>query len=225
MEGFANLAIGVAIGLLGAWLVFAALDRYGAPKEQPAAGMVLAGIATLGNLALNAIALRALWLAGRDGTSAIMTVQIRSRFVKLLASAVVAATIALNAVADLLHAPPRLSALAEAGGTIFVGLVMVQLCVSLWRESVPHLLDRSLDEGRQASINRVLAGHFMAYDALLSVRSRVAGKQAHVDIGLGFEPRRTIGEIQLVADAIATDLTGLIPGANVTVTPIALPAA
>ncbi|WP_043831313.1 cation diffusion facilitator family transporter [Muricoccus aerilatus] len=224
MEQFANLAIGVAMGALGVWLIFAALERWGMPEEQNAAGMVLAGIATTANLALNAIALRALWLAGRDGTSAIMTVQIRSRAVKLIASAVVAVAIGINAVAELLHAATRVGALAEAGGTIFVGLVMIQLCVSVWREAVPHLLDRSLDEGRQASINRALAEHFASYDALLGVRSRIAGKRAHVDITLGFEAGRTIGEIQTVADAVARDLTDLIPGAEVIVTPVALPA-
>ena len=224
MEQFANLSIGVAMGAMGAWLLFAAFERWGVPEAQRSTGMVVASLAALGNLVLNAVSLRALWLAGRDGTSAIMTVQIRSRAVKLVASAIVAASIAVNAVANLLLAPAWVAGTAEAAGTVFVGLVMIQLCVSLWREAVPHLLDRSLDEARQTSINRALAGHFAHYDALMAVRSRIAGKQAHVDIALGFEPQRTIGEIQTVTDAVSRELNDLIPGSSVTVTPVALPA-
>nr|WP_280842948.1 cation transporter [Pararoseomonas baculiformis] len=222
LEQFANLAIGVAMGAFGVWLLYAAVGRWFHPPDQAGYGLILASALTIVNLAINAAALRSLWRAGRDGTSAIMTVQIRSRAVKLLSSALVAAAIATNAAAELLGWPHWVGPAAEAVGTGFVGLVMIQLCVSLWREAVPHLLDHSLDEARQGSINRALAGHFANYDALVSVKSRIAGKQAIVDIALGFEPGRQIGEIQSVADAVTADLEGLIPGAIVTITPVAL---
>ncbi|HEY8613158.1 MAG TPA: cation transporter [Roseomonas sp.] len=223
LEQFANLGIGLAMGGCGIWLLFAAIGRWWSPPEQAGYGLALASLVAFANLILNAVSLRALWLAGRDGTSAIMTVQIRSRAVKLLSSAIVAAAIATNAAAELIGGPRWIGPLAEALGAGFVGLVMIQLAVSLWRESVPHLLDRSLDEARQASINRALAGHFMDYDALLGVKSRIAGNQAQVDIALGFAPERRIGEIQRVADAVAADILELIPGSVVTVTPVATP--
>ena len=223
LEQFANLAIGIAMGACGLWLLFSAVTRWWHPPDQAGLGLVVGTGLALLNLALNALALRGLWLAGRDGTSAIMTVQIRSRVVKLLSSGLVAVAIGVNAAAELLgNAPDWLAPLAEALGTGFVGIVMVQLSVSLWREAVPHLLDRSLDEARQASINRALASHFTDYDAMLGVKSRIAGKQAIIDIALGFEPGRRIGEIQAVADAVSTELQALIPGALVTVTPVAL---
>jgi divalent metal cation (Fe/Co/Zn/Cd) transporter len=224
LEQFANLAIGVTTGACGIWLLFSAVTRWWSPPEQAGLGLVFAAMLSVANLGLNAAALRGLWLAGKDGTSAIMTVQIRGRVVKLISSALVAVAIGVNAASEVMgDAPPWLSPLAEALGTGFVGLVMVQLAVSLWRESVPHLLDRSLDEARQASINRALAGHFTEYDALLGVKSRIAGKQAQVDIALGFTPERQIGDIQRVADAIAADLRDLIPGSVITVTPVAAP--
>ena len=223
LEQFANLSIGVAMGAAGLWLLGAAAMRWDEPPDQAGFGLVVgAGLAVL-NLALNAAALRALWLAGKDGTSAIMTVQIRSRVVKLVSSAIVALCIAMNAAGEVLGgAPEWLAPLAEVVGSGFVGLVMVQLAVSLWRESLPHLLDRSLDEARQAAINRSLARHFDEYEALLGVKSRIAGKQAIIDITLGFDATRAIGEIQHVADAIGGELRALIPDALVTVTPVAL---
>lgn len=210
------------MGACGLWLLFSAVTRWWSPPVQAGTGLVLGVGLALVNLALNAIALRALWLAGRDGTSAIMTVQIRSRVVKLISSVLVAATIAVNAAAEVIGgAPSWLAPLAEAVGTAFVGMVMVQLAVSLWREALPHLLDRSLDEARQGSINRALAVHFMNYDALLGVKSRIAGKQAQVDIALGFTPERPIGEVQRVVDAVSSEIQVLIPGSVVTVTPVA----
>ncbi|SHI80192.1 Divalent metal cation (Fe/Co/Zn/Cd) transporter [Roseomonas rosea] len=224
LEQFANLAIGVVMGACGLWLLFSAVTRWWHPPEQAGLGLLLGTALAFANLALNALALRALWLAGRDGTSAIMTVQIRSRVVKLLSSVLVAIAIGVNAGAELLgNAPGWLGPLAEALGTGFVGIVMVQLSISLWREAVPHLLDRSLDEARQASINRALATHFTGYDAMLGVKSRIAGNLAIIDIALGFEPGRRIGEIQAVTDAVSAELQALSPGALVTVTPVALP--
>jgi divalent metal cation (Fe/Co/Zn/Cd) transporter len=222
LEQFANLAIGVAMGLAGVWLCFSAVTRWWSPPEQAGIGLILASGLALANVALNALALRALWAAGRDGTSAIMTVQIRSRVVKLVSSGIVAIAIAANAIGETLGGGYAwLGPVAEALGSGFVGLVMIQLGISLWREATPQLLDRSLDEARQASINRALAKHFMAYDALLGVRSRIAGKQAQVEIALGFKPERRMGEIQRVADAVGEEVRALIPGAAVTVTPIA----
>ena len=225
LEQFANLAIGVVTGACGVWLLFSAVTRWWSPPEQAGLGLIFATVLAITNLGVNGAALRSLWLAGKDGTSAIMTVQIRSRVVKLFSSVLVAVAIGVNTAAEVLGgAPAWLSPLAEALGTGFVGLVMVQLAVSLWREAVPHLLDRSLDEARQTSINRALASHFMDYDALLGVKSRIAGKQAQVDIALGFTPERSIGDIQRVADAVSADIQDLIPGAVVTVTPVATPA-
>jgi divalent metal cation (Fe/Co/Zn/Cd) transporter len=224
LEQFANLGIGIAMGACGLWLLVSSVTRWWHPPEQAATGLLFATVLAALNIGLNLLALRALWLAGRDGTSAIMTVQIRSRAVKLLSSALVATTIAVNAAAELMGGGPAwLAPLAEAVGTGFVGLVMVQLAVTLWRESVPHLLDRSLDEARQASINRALAVHFMDYDALLGVKSRIAGKQAQVDVALGFARERQIGEIQRVTDAVAAEIGALIPGSVVTITPVAVP--
>lgn len=73
---------------------------------------------------------------------------------------------------------------------------------------------------RERSI--VLAQHFHAYESLVSVRSRVAGETPLVEVALGFAPERTMGAVQAVVEEVRTDVAGLIPGAQVRVTPLSV---
>jgi hypothetical protein len=50
------------------------------------------------------------------------------------------------------------------------------------------------------AINRVLAGHFHAYESLVSVLSRLVGNTPLVEVSLGFAAGRISGEVQGVVD-------------------------
>lgn len=215
---FAAYDYGAAMLLGAAWVLGAALIRLSDPPSQPAIGVAAAALVAFANLGVNAAVLRAVWRAGRDGTSIIMAGQIRSRIARLVASVLAAGAIAVNAVWGA-EGPGRL---ADVAGSILVVVTMVALGTGLWREALPHLLDRSLDEARQAAISRVLARRFAAYGSLGAVRSRFAGRGALVEVTPGFAAARRIGEIQGVADAVAEDIRALIPDAQVTVTPVAV---
>lgn len=221
LEQALNLLIATAMGVSGVYLSFTAITRWFRPVEQSAEGLEIAALLCLANVGLNAWALRSMWLAGRDGTSIIMTGQIRARVVKVVSSVVVLATVTTTALAvGWPAAPGWLAPLAETVGTTFIGLVMVQFCFSMWSGALPQLLDRTLDEARQNSINRALALHFNDFDALLAVRSRIIGQRAIVEIELGFDPGRRMGDIQRVADSIADHVRNLIAGAQVTIIPV-----
>jgi len=89
----------------------------------------------------------------------------------------------------------------------------------LIRHSIHDLLDRSLDEPLQALINKALIRHFNEYSALDSVRSRYSGQNIFIEIFLGFDPGRTLAEVQNTTDAIKRDLEAAIPHAEVLVIP------
>ena len=215
LEQFANLLIGLAMAAGAAWLATQALGKLHAPGSAPTGGVRLALLLSLVNLALNGAALGALWRAGRDGRSVIMTGQIRTRLSKLLSSGVVVLAIGLSAWAP----GSPLSLLADIGGTLFVAAVMAVVAVRLWRDSLPDLLDRSLDEARQALINRALAARFEEYEALLAVRSRRAGNRVQIEIELGFDPGHSFARVAAVMQAVRAELEELIPGAQVVVIP------
>lgn len=219
LEQFGNLLVGGAMLLAAAWILGSALFRLTNPPSQPAFGIAAAAAVALVNFGINAVALVAVGRAGRDGTSIILTGQIRSRISKFVASALATAAIAVNAVWGA-EGPGPLGDVADSVLVVVVVVTMVALGAGLWRDALPPLLDRSLDETRQVAINQVLARHFRAYDALGAIRSRVLGREAIVKVTLGFAAGRSIGEIRGVADAIAEDIRALSTGALVTVTPV-----
>ncbi|MDQ0509520.1 cation transporter [Ancylobacter amanitiformis] len=215
LEQFANAGLGTAMGLAGASVAVAASYRWWHPPEQVELGLIAAVVLSLVNLAQNGLVLRALWRAGSDGSSVIITGQVRTRLAKLISSGIVLLALLANA----LFAGSPIGLFAEVAGSVFVAVVMVQLAVSMWKQALPSLLDRALEERQQVQINRALIAQFDAYDSLGAVRSRLSGNTAYVEIELGFLPERTMADIQAAMDRITTELATLLPGASVTVIP------
>lgn len=219
VEQFANLSVALGMGFAGMWVGAGAAYRWWHPPEQVEAGLVFAVAVGALNALQNAYVFRALWRAGGDGRSVIMMGQVRTRLAKLVSSAIVLVAVTVNAS----FPGGTVALVAEVAGSAFVALVMVQLAVSMARQSLPSLLDRTLEEKQQHLINRALVRHFDRYDALVSVRSRVSGNLPCVDVVLGFAAERRMDEVQGVTDEVAGEVRALIPGAEVTVTPVLQP--
>lgn len=218
LEQFGNLAVGAMMIGAALWMLASIALRYAEPVQHAGAGLLLGVVMALVNLALNLAALRSVWHAGRDGTSIIVSGQIRSRLSKTISSAVVV----LVAVVNDLAAGEWLGRVADLVGAAFVVCVMVSLGVELCRKALPPLLDRTLEERMQVTINQVLARRFEEFDGLGRVRSRRLGGGSVVEIHLGFAAGRSLGEAQRVADAIAAEIGALIPGAEVVTVPYAV---
>jgi divalent metal cation (Fe/Co/Zn/Cd) transporter len=88
------------------------------------------------------------------------------------------------------------------------------------RESLPDLLDKSIDPEAQLLVYRTLAQHFDSYDDIIGVRSRRSGRQAFVDVELGFADDATMGEIARRSHPIAEDLRRFLRDAHVRVLPV-----
>lgn len=217
IEQFANLSIGIAMALAGLWIGGTAAYRWWHPPEQASLGLVFAAAVGIANVLQNGLAFWALWRAGRDGASVIMLGQVRTRLAKLISSSLVLGALCVNAVFG--DGPVGIA--AEVLGSGFVALVMLELAVSMWRQALPSLLDRTLAEGQQKLINQALVSHFDDYDDLVTVRSRMSGNTPLVEVTLGFAAHRQIGEIQIIVDKVTRNVQELISGAVVTVTPIA----
>lgn len=218
IEQFANAGIGTAMGLAGVWVAGSSLWRWFHPPEQDAFGLLM--VAALGgvNLILNAWLFWKLWRAARDGASIILTGQVKTRLVKVLSSGIVMVAFCVNAV----FVEGVVGQVAELIGGLFIAAAMVQLSVSMWRQALPSLLDRTLEEAQQQRINRALAAHFDAYDSFIGVRSRLAGNTPHVQVELGFAGGRPLGDVQAVMDRVQAEIVSLLPGAVVTIIPRAV---
>ncbi|MDB5415941.1 MAG: hypothetical protein JWR10_4276 [Rubritepida sp.] len=219
LEQFANFLVGVAMMLGALWLMAGLIQRVGVPQQQSTAGMTFGAASGLLNLAINMSVFALLWRAGRGGTSIIVNGQILARLSKTISSALVALAVIVNAIAG----PEGIGAWADLFGTAVVVVVMLTFGGRMIGSALPHLIDRALGERQQATINRVLAGNFEAYDELLSVRTRTQGSDAWIEIEVGFARQRPMGEVTTMADAIAAEIRALMPGAHVLVIPRAVP--
>jgi cation diffusion facilitator family transporter len=220
IEQFASLAVGTVLIGAAAWLLVSVAIRASSPPSQPALGLAFGVAANAVNVVLNLVAFRAVWRAARDGTSIIMAAQVRSRLSKVISSALVTLAVLVNAVAGA----GGIGTMADLAGAGLIAVMMVSFGIGMWRDALPSLLDRTLDEARQVAINRVLATHFDAYEALGTVRARISGRDPLIEITLGFAPGRTVAEVHRLAETLREELAELIPGARVTVVPFAVAA-
>ncbi|MGX9963251.1 cation transporter [Roseomonas sp. F4] len=221
LERFANFLVGGLLLLGAGWVVLRSFAAYAAGPTSPDPSlhgwMVAAQLLAAMNVVINALAFLALWRAGRDGTSLLMRGQVQARAGKLVTSLLVLAAVAVAAA----WPGTRIAWIANLAGGLFVVAVMASIGIAMLRETLPDLLDRALEEDLQRTINATLGAHFEAYDTLERVRSRQSGQDVHIEITLGFDAGRNFGEVAAAARMMEQELTARIPGARVTVVPVA----
>lgn len=89
--------------------------------------------------------------------------------------------------------------------------------IKMIRSSLADLLDHTLEEELQMKILRRLAEYESGYERFYEVRSRRSGSMIFIDITLGFEPMRTIGDALDVSARIKEHLETDIPNCEVNV--------
>ncbi len=220
LERFGNFLIGLLMILGAIWTLARTFASYAAGPLPPSPDLTLwmraAQALTVLNVLINAGALLALWRAARDGASLIMRGQVQARTGKLLTSLLVLAAVWVAGT----WPGTRLGWISDMAGGLLVVAVMLATGVTLLRESLPDLFDRTLSENLQMAITASLGSHFHRYDTLERVRSRRSGQRLYIEILLGFSPGRSFGEVAQVAKDLARELEAMIPGAEVTVVPV-----
>jgi cation diffusion facilitator family transporter len=96
------------------------------------------------------------------------------------------------------------------------------LLVAGYRElssSLPDLFDRTLEEELQLVILGELSSGFHQYQEFHGVRSRRSGSSIYIEIFLGFDRDRAMGEVQDFIDSLKRSLEKRIPGSIVWIVP------
>ena len=183
LERLVNVTVGLGMYAAVLWILFSALDRLEAQPPPASALSVALGIAFAdANLCLNVYGLFRVYRAHRAAPSIIMRTQHRSRLAMAISSSIVFAVVLASAsVSD-----PTAGNLLDVLGSAFVSAVILWIGASMVRESLPDLLDKSIDPRAQRLVLQTLAEHFDDYDDLIEMRSRRSGQEAFVDIELGF---------------------------------------
>ncbi len=147
--------------------------------------------------------------------SPIMEAQWRLRRAKAFADVLVLASLVLSVALAGYAASEYID---PAASFIIIGFLLV----AGWREissSLPDLFDKTLEEELQILILRELSSVYPEYNEFFGVRSRRSGSTVHIEIFLGFDPEKKIGEVQDFADALKCSLEKQIEGSRVFVVP------
>jgi cation diffusion facilitator family transporter len=216
LERLVNVIVGLGMYAAAVWILFSALNRL--EGQAPGSPISVAmGVAFAdGNLCLNVYGLYRLYRANRAAPAVIMRSLVRSRLAMTISSSIVFVVV----LASVSVRDPTMGNLLDILGSVFVSVIILSIGTSMTRESLPDLLDRSIDPEAQLLVYRTLARHFDSYDDVIGVRSRRSGRQAFVDIELGFADDATIGDIARRSHAIAEDLRRSLRDAHVRVLPV-----
>lgn len=214
IEQFANVLVGAALILAALSLAAASLMRSAEP-DQDATGLVFAWLVGLLNFGINGYVLWRLWRVARGGESVIISGQVASRLMKTLVSGLVASIVAVNVVL----VGTTGGAMADMIGTFVVVVTMILFGGKIIGDALPHLLDHTLSEPRQSAINRALADDFEMFEAFHAVRTRTEGRDAWIEIELGFDGAHSFAEVSAAAEHLARQVMLRIPQARVIVIP------
>jgi cation diffusion facilitator family transporter len=109
------------------------------------------------------------------------------------------------------------SSYIDPAASLVIAFSILFATLGIFSSSVRDLLDRTLEEERQIMILAELAHHFHDYEELHGIRSRRSGAQVYVEIFLGFDPEKKVGDVQKAIDRIRRDIQGRIQGSEVAI--------
>jgi cation diffusion facilitator family transporter len=105
----------------------------------------------------------------------------------------------------------------DPAASLVIAASILISAIGVLSSSFYDLLDRTLEEANQILILRELAQHFNDYEALHGIRSRRAGGGVFVEVFLEFDPSKTMGEVQQIAEAIRISIEKQIPDSQVAI--------
>jgi len=220
IENLASLIIGFFILLSVLVMTFLIINRLLHPVHLKGFGIVLGIACTFIFAIINGRLWWQSWQHKRNAPSPIVEAQLRLFAVKTLANI----CMFLNFVVSMTVSQPWVMYLDPLTSCITLAF-MINCGWHLIRHSVHDLLDRSLGEPLQILITKQLAAYFDSYNSLDGVRSRYSGRQIFIEIFLGFNAGKTLGETQFVMDGIKANLEKEIPHSEVTIIPRAVESA
>lgn len=153
----------------------------------------------------------------RQQASVLMESQLRLWMAKVLYDFTMAAALLLALVFD----NQSWSWYIDPAASLVGVALMLHAAWGMASASVGDLLDASVEEATQLQIMRHLVSHIDDYERLHGIRSRRSGSNLFVEVALEFDPQLIMREVQRRIDAIRADVEQALPGARVSVCPVA----
>jgi ferrous-iron efflux pump FieF len=142
-----------------------------------------------------------------------MASQAKLFFTKLVANLFIFGSLA----ASLTLAAYEWSVYIDPIASLVIAASILMSAVGVFSSSCYDLLDGTLEETDKLKIMRELVNNFDRFDMLYNVRSRRAGNRTFIDIYLGFDDDRRMGDVQREIEVIRGAVAALFPHSAVTV--------
>ena len=97
---------------------------------------------------------------------------------------------------------------------IIAGTILLA-AIGIFTSSFYDLLDRTLEEADQMVILRELTKQFDQYDEMHGIRSRRAGGKEFIEVFLGYDPERTVRDVQFCMSNIKEAVKQQFPDSSV----------
>jgi divalent metal cation (Fe/Co/Zn/Cd) transporter len=206
IEQLCSLAIAVALAVSAVWVAHDAVALFlSEQSDATPLALTLAAVTGALNVCINVVAWDEVRRAARGRPSAIMHAQERSRWTKLLSSLTVQVTMTLAAIAK----DPMLAAMADAAGALLVCGVMAVAAKDLFAESLPDLLDRSMDRLARPALVQAMGA--LPGFALAGFRSRGTARAFVLEVLLACPAGTAVRALADAERGLAVELRRLLP--------------
>lgn len=101
--------------------------------------------------------------------------------------------------------------------SIVIAGFIVLVAAGVFTASIGDLLDKTLDEEYQMIILQELVARYDDYEHLHGIRSRRSGSHAFIDIFLGFDPDKKVGDVQMLMDTLRRTIERRIANSSVVI--------
>ncbi len=177
--------------------------RFGGETMEPTWGLVIMGVSTVLNLVVSNYLLK----TGREHHSIALEADGMHLRTDVYTSLGVFIGLLLIKITGLQIIDP-IAAIVVAG-------LIVKAAYDLTRKAFVPLLDTSLEEHHLQEVQYVLAEHHYLYVEYHDLRTRRAGREAHIDLHLVIDARTSVQEAHDLCDSIEKSIGERVPFSSV----------
>jgi cation diffusion facilitator family transporter len=211
LENLASLVIGSLMVLGVAVISFAAIRNIIDPTHATGIGIYISLADQVVYGVINGYLMRRAAQAAKHENSPIMASQAKMFFAMFFGNVFIFITVSLGLVLHQFSWSVYIDPLAA----LVVAATIVMAVIEVFSTSCYDLLDGALAEEDKLRIMRVLAENFDRYDMIYSVRSRRSGSRAFIEIYLGYDAERRVGDVEREIEAIRSAVAQLIRHSSV----------
>ena len=213
LENLSSLAVAALMIFVFLVIIGNAIRNLIFPSHISGIGVYVSVVLQVVYSGINGVLWKRAQRAASGENSPIMAAQAKLFFTKLVGNVFIFGSL----VASLTLADYEWSLYIDPIASLVIAGSILMSALGVLSSSCYDLLDGTLEEADQLKITRELVNNFERYDMLYGVRSRRSGNHTFIDIFLGFDPGKRVGDVEREIEVIRKSVAAHFPNSVVTV--------